>query len=471
MGATCNAPLLTLSVALEVGEILDTIVLFLDERRDLFVASLVCKTWSPIALDHLWRTLDSVAPLCMLLGPLIFYSSRWVSTNRLFRFSQALIERMPIVAACLQRYTDTIVNADWTRFEFCSRKVRRIDNSGAPRVLGPGTLAQVVNSRPTSISYILPRVAEIHWKQTDSAGVVLDLILLLSPTLKSLALEVWSYGKEVMIDTLVVLRHLACLPGLKLESLGVKWLQSIPGLEDAVCDILDRHQDSLKSFSDRSYNLNERLLNSLMHLVNLVNLELKFEHDSMLTEEDFNEFSNVLASRCPGLKKIRFWDPFAQKVTFYAIRPLTRIKGLRGILAESRDLDLKVEDFREMGDAWRSLVVLGFPNSGIPLPWFATIAEHFSPTLEYINVEIQVPRDLNPDCTILTPFTFLKRISFIKSAETGTLNAVGSFFCQLVASDTVVECAMGMGQPLRNVTGNSVKWEEKWVLDETMTLH
>ncbi|KAG8953296.1 hypothetical protein FRC04_002706 [Tulasnella sp. 424] len=425
-----NPPILRRLEALEVGEILDAIMLFLDEYRDLFAASLVCKTWTPIALDHLWRTLNSVDPLCRLLGPMQYLDGFW-------------------------RFTDTILGADWTRFEFYSQKVRRIDNDFDGGELGHGTLTQVLNIRPPSIPYILPRVTEINWTEQETARGILDLTPLFSPTLKSFALT----NTSNPIDVGVVLRHLVFLPGLKLEGFHARWESR--QFEGPLCDVLDRHRDSLKSFSHHSFEPEERLLNSLTQLVNLTNLELEL-YRTLRTDEDCNNFSDVLASRCPGLKKIRFRFPFQGIFTFYAIQPLMRIKRLREISMKARHLDLKVEDFREMGDAWRSLVALGFPNSLIPLPWLATITEHFSPTLEYINMWIQVPDGLNPDYTTLTPLTpSLKRISFIESAEPETFDAVGSFFCKLAASNTVVECSEGMGQYLRMVTGNSVKWETR----------
>lgn len=267
-----------------------------------------------------------------------------------------------------------------------------------------------------------------------------------------------------MTDARVVLRHLAFLPGLKLESLHARWLDPSPRLTSAVCDVLDRQRESLKSFFHRSFDLDKRLSTSITQLANLLHLELNFSTVNRRTDEDFNGFSDVLASRCPGLKKIRFCIPFGpREFTFYAFRPLTRIEGLREFSLECGDLDLKVRDFREMGEAWRSLVAIGFPDSWIPLPWFATIAEHFSPALEDIHVDIRVPEDLDSDCTILTPFTpSLKRISIIRFATPGTFKAVGSVLRQLVAPNTVVECAKWMEERLKGVTGNSVKWKGKW---------
>ncbi|KAG9032053.1 hypothetical protein FS837_002820 [Tulasnella sp. UAMH 9824] len=408
---------------LEVQEILDIIMSFLDDCGDLLAASLVCKTWSPIALDHLWNTLDS-------------------------------------------SYTDTLFQADWARFELYSRRVRNIVKEGVESSwgdLGAGALAQVVNNRPTSVPYILPRITEIEWTETPEAGWLLQLIPLLAPTLKSFALNVMSDATTSVTDGRVILRHLVFLPGLKLQRLQVGWLDPVPRLDAAVCNVLDYQKESLVSLSHQSFNLNKQLSTSLSQLPGLVSLDLKFTNVYRRTDEDFNSFSNLLASKCPGLRTIRFCIPFGpREFTFHAFRPLTRIGGLREIFLECGELDLKVQDFEEMGGSWRSLVALGFPDSWIPLPWFATIAEHFPPTLEDINFGIRVAEDLDANCTIVTAFTSLKRISYIEVASPKTLKAVGSFLRRLVAPSTVVECAKWMEQRLKEVTGNSVKWKGKW---------
>ncbi|KAG8910766.1 hypothetical protein FRC01_006142, partial [Tulasnella sp. 417] len=63
-------PLLAASTrALAVPEIL-TSVLGLSKKEDLACAALTCRKWSPVALDHLWKELDSIAPLLVLVQPL-----------------------------------------------------------------------------------------------------------------------------------------------------------------------------------------------------------------------------------------------------------------------------------------------------------------------------------------------------------------------------------------------------------------
>ncbi|KAG9044204.1 hypothetical protein FS837_008618, partial [Tulasnella sp. UAMH 9824] len=305
--------------------------------------------------------------------------------------------------------------------------------------VGVKFLIQFFNSRAPSTPYIFPRVAEINWAETNEAGWLLYLAPLLSPALKSFTLKLKSGRSTSLAEARTVLCQLALLPGLKLEQLGVRWNNPASKLDTVTCDILDLQRDFLKSFSHRSFNLDERLGASISQLQSLINLELQFIEVSKRTNADFNSFSDALASRCPGLQTIRFRIPLGpQGFTFCAFQPLMRIKGPKGIRVECPELVLKVQDFQEMGASWRSLEALGFPDSAVPLHWFAAIAKHFSSTLEDIDVSIWVTDNLDPDSTGLTPFTSLKRVSFLGYVPPESFKMVGSLFQQLVAPDTVV---------------------------------
>ncbi|KAG8931663.1 hypothetical protein FRC01_000998 [Tulasnella sp. 417] len=261
-------------------------------------------------------------------------------------------------------------------------------------------------------------------------------------------------------DARVILRHLAFSPGLRLQELQARWPELVPRLDDAVSDVLDRQKESLKSFSHQAFNLNEQLRTSISQLPNLVKLELKFIDVTTRADSDFNNFCNAVASSCPGLETSRFSIPSGPRsFTFHAFRPLMRIGGLRKFFLESGDLALKEKDFQEMGESWQSLERLSLPDSRIPLHWFAGIAKYFSCMLEEINVDIQVPEDLDPDCAVPKAFKALKRISYVEAVSPKALEAVISLLRRLVSPNTVVECAEWMEQPLKEVTGNSVHWK------------
>ncbi|KAG8931668.1 hypothetical protein FRC01_001003 [Tulasnella sp. 417] len=359
-------------------------------------------------------------------------------------------------------YTDTISEADWTRFEFYSQKVRRIHTVVWTTAIEAGSMIQLLNSRPPSIPYILPTVAEIDWRSSDTSGWLSQLCPLLSPTLKSFTLHAERLWSET--EARVILRHLAFLPGLKLEELEVDLIESMP---DVVCDILDRQRENLMTFSHHSFDLNERLSASISQLRSLISLELSFSDSRGRTNRDFNDFCDALASRCPRLRVVRLRNMSgAQGRTFYAFQPLTRIKKMKVIRLACSDLVLELQDLQEMGASWRSLEALRFPYSSIPLPWLATIARHFSSALEAIEAIIPVPKDFDPDYTTFTPFTSVKRISCLYYVRPESAKTVGTFFQRLVAPGTIVGSSYGAARRLEEAVGNMVRWQGEWPSEE-----
>ncbi|KAG8931667.1 hypothetical protein FRC01_001002 [Tulasnella sp. 417] len=360
-------------------------------------------------------------------------------------------------------YTDTISEADWTRFEFYSQKVRTIRTYALTETIEAGSMIQLLNSRPPSIRYLLPRVAEIDWELTDEPRSLPQLVPLLSPTLKSFTLHSDSGSMSEDIDTIVVLRHLAFLPGLKLLKLGANWLESTPDLDPAICDILDSQKETLMSFSHQTFDLNERFSASISRLRSLVRLDLDFSGTHNQTNQNFNNFSATLASRCPILQFVRLRNMFgAQGRTFYAFLPLTGIKEMKSIQIHCVDLALELQDLQEMGASWRSLKELRFPFSSILLPWLATIARHFSSALEVIEAIIPVPKDFDPDYTTFTPFTSVKHISCLYYVQPESAKAVGSFIQRLVAPGTAVGASYGAVRRLTEAVGSGVSWWGEW---------
>ncbi|KAG8931666.1 hypothetical protein FRC01_001001 [Tulasnella sp. 417] len=419
---------------------------FINNRSGLFAASLVCKTWSPIALSHLWRALYSVVPLCKLLGPMTSIHDWYLG------------------------YTDTISEANWTRFEFYSQKIRKICGGRIQATIEAGSMIQLLNSRPPSIRYILPRVTEIEWMETNEIGWLPQLVPLLSPTLKSFTLHSSSDRISGDIDTIVILRHLAFLPGLKLEKLEADWIKSTEDIDTALCDILDRQRESLMIFSHKSFDLSERFSASISRLRSLLILELDFSDSRHPTDRDFNNFSDALASRCSELRVVQFRTVYgAPERTFYAFQPLTRIKEMKFIQIHCSGLVLELQDLQEMGASWRSLAVLGFSYCEIPLPWLSAIARHFSSTLEVIDVNLLMSEDIDHDHTTLTPFSSVKRVRSLADVPPESIHSVGSFFQRLVAPGTIVECSYGTARRLTEAVGSLVRWRGKWKDDEDMS--
>lgn len=66
--------------ALRLPEILDR-VLMLASQSTQATSAQICQTWSVISLKWLWRDLESVFPLLLILSPLVLNNDRqWVSS-------------------------------------------------------------------------------------------------------------------------------------------------------------------------------------------------------------------------------------------------------------------------------------------------------------------------------------------------------------------------------------------------------
>lgn len=64
--------------ALGICEILDYIFSY-SQKKDLAIAARVSWLWSNIALDHLWRDIDSVFPLLEVGLPPLKMDGEWVN--------------------------------------------------------------------------------------------------------------------------------------------------------------------------------------------------------------------------------------------------------------------------------------------------------------------------------------------------------------------------------------------------------
>ncbi|KAG8915799.1 hypothetical protein FRC00_013568 [Tulasnella sp. 408] len=118
------------------------------QRQDQAVAARVSTLWRDIAVDWLWRELDSVLPLLRLLAPL-------ADTSTGLAFAQR------------------IETQKWVRFRYYSQRVRKLyhtDGDWDPITeitscsLSPDTSAMLFALKPAAFGALLPNVQEIHWE-------------------------------------------------------------------------------------------------------------------------------------------------------------------------------------------------------------------------------------------------------------------------------------------------------------------
>ncbi|KAG8913133.1 hypothetical protein FRC01_004716 [Tulasnella sp. 417] len=169
--------------ALVVPELLATVFSFAT-RPTLGTCVQVCKLWSEVALDELWKHLDSVFPLLELV----------MSIDLL----RNLELRVPDASQIL---SSELSNADWSRFHSYSSRVRSIsyDHEKIYRpnlitpAIAPEAIAMLCLHRP-SCHEVLPNLETLKW---STNGPTTPILPLLSPRIKFLEVELTGSSQSI----------------------------------------------------------------------------------------------------------------------------------------------------------------------------------------------------------------------------------------------------------------------------------
>ncbi|PFH47527.1 hypothetical protein AMATHDRAFT_67573 [Amanita thiersii Skay4041] len=133
---------------LYIPELLDMVFNYLEPFSNA-VNARVCKRWSEVALDTLWREVDDMHRLCTLLAPL------YVGDDSEYKFARIL------------------ETADWKRFERYSRRVRRL--SYRPELQCKPQLSQSVFddiARTRTTLSVLPNMHSLEWEGPITLAVM-----------------------------------------------------------------------------------------------------------------------------------------------------------------------------------------------------------------------------------------------------------------------------------------------------------
>ncbi|KAG8915800.1 hypothetical protein FRC00_013569 [Tulasnella sp. 408] len=233
---TRSNPLQEMHRMLAVHEIVSNI-LQKAQRRDQAVAARVSSLWRDIAVDWLWRELDSVLPLLTLLAPLAETST-----------GLAFAER--------------IEPQKWERFRYYSQKVRRLhhDDSDWDSIahlhscsLSSDASAMLVALKPAGFGALLPHVQEIHWEVRHDVINLQHVLPFLYGSLKTLRLAVddidtpdYDDAIALFLDSLWAIQDLSLEtfsfdipgPGMPTQILRslICFLQSQPTIKFFDCD-------------------------------------------------------------------------------------------------------------------------------------------------------------------------------------------------------------------------------------------
>ncbi|KZT05707.1 uncharacterized protein LAESUDRAFT_655083 [Laetiporus sulphureus 93-53] len=137
---TCIGYDSTIRRVLDIPEIIELIFSFLEKRNNV-VNACVCKRWSEIALDAVWRDVDNLNVLFSLLAPL-GQASRYAPVT----------------------FTRTLNPDDWRRFAHYARRVRKLSytEDRSEQGLCSSIFDEIARSR-MAIS-ILPNLHTLEWR-------------------------------------------------------------------------------------------------------------------------------------------------------------------------------------------------------------------------------------------------------------------------------------------------------------------
>ncbi|KAG8968652.1 hypothetical protein FRC05_001458 [Tulasnella sp. 425] len=243
---------------LAIPELLVNILSFASNST-LASCAVVCKPWSRVALDELWRNLDSVFPLLELVVDM--------------EMLRDLDSPTPTVS---QRLSSKLSRVDWSRFQVYAGRVRRLsyddedlyrDDSTVPR-LPSKAIAMLCFHRPSGIA-LLPNLETLKWSSSRSATAILPF---LSPQVTSLEVELT--GKvQAVNDFFYALA--GRIPNL--ESFTLKTAIRALDIEDSLQRVISTWT-SLETLKVPPYYLRPSILGAVASLPNLTTLEQDYTH-------------------------------------------------------------------------------------------------------------------------------------------------------------------------------------------------
>ncbi|KAJ7637620.1 hypothetical protein DFH06DRAFT_1054123 [Mycena polygramma] len=486
---------------LDIPELLDMIFSFLDDPSNASNAS-VCKRWSDIALDKLWRELDDLHRLFGILKPL-------EKTGEKRDGPYAFI---------------TPPDADdWQRLERYTRRVRRLEfqgDLGRPR-LCPTVFEDVARTR-TSLN-ILPNVNTLVWNAPLSLAAIfmhtnvkrfaISLPVFVAPDsplpffrdvvsrmphLTSLDIRTNNPMHNMQDDMIYLLRSLLKLrkvifPRFNVTTHVAETLQNLPDLgciefqyatEQGCGDPNDIEvfrpmlkMGAFPSLCDLSLTCSIEDFTSFMGQASAPTNLTAVYVDSKLMESPtaVHELLAALADTCQLLESLGILSlistvdappaladvPSAERISFSTLQPLQKFPNLTIFeIIHQYPLDLKLEDLEQLARSWPSLQKLILNNEPVvsdtsPLTLKALIpfAQH-CPELQqlglFINAstadlpstyQVQLPQSYQSK-----PFAKLRQLSLGVSllADEGP---VALFLSQICPLHTYIECGITWDTP------------------------
>lgn len=237
-----------------ISELLLLIISFLDQQS-LARAARVCRSWSHVALDALWRDVDDLPRLLALLCPYAKPSkltTKYGGTISTYKFKRPLTAN------------------DWTRFQHYSFRVRRIvyDQRTAKSwrmILDDSIFREIFRTSPTS--FIFPNLRSLTWN-ADSEERQLHVLHFLHPWITELEMQLHhvSSAPSSFFDQVSILTP-------HLTRLTLRLSTPIHLIEDDVVPFLLSLR-KLQFFSISPYGLSTKVVEALSRLGYLKDVSL-----------------------------------------------------------------------------------------------------------------------------------------------------------------------------------------------------
>ncbi|TFK60413.1 hypothetical protein BDN72DRAFT_965696 [Pluteus cervinus] len=263
-------------------------------HRDTYYATLVCHTWSEIALDVLWYEVDDICTLFNLLVPLI------------------KLETDPPAG----RKNQACHAEDWVRFEKYSRRVKMLAIESTTILPSPSVFDDIVRTRIRH--EILPNLWSLRWLSDPSQGAIF-----LHSGIQELAFLI---NFDHIEEAKIFIRN-ACFSSRNITTLEIEVGSEgdstaaphpVECIEAELSSWFAQLQDIRWLFLPKFWHTS-RLCRLLSQLPNLVHLGFKFgglNYGNPLDTMAFIPISNGEKLVFPSLTKLSQNTPFSEMTRF-----------------------------------------------------------------------------------------------------------------------------------------------------------
>ncbi|KAG9050180.1 hypothetical protein FS837_007078 [Tulasnella sp. UAMH 9824] len=356
------------------------------------VAALVCRLWSGVALDELWRSPPSLLPLFEILGPLID-----TENGKDLRSDVVLTAR------------------SWALFKSYAARVRRLnyeDNESYP-FMSTGLILRALAVHPEG--GILPNLRAAYWRVNELG--LNHTLAFCPPTLERMSLQVTSeYASVESVERLLSCLSSSLQNRLKFFEFGTTFQPTQDATLSTALKTFLKNQCGLLGLKLPFYPIQEHAAifetcHAAPQLRTFCGEVLDFTKEML--REAFSELARKGASlRCIGLS--RSGAGFGEETIRLAdVEPLLQLSAIEDIrLWFECNLELEVRDIQQMGQAWKGLTSLFLYSSegqGIPIARLVAFAEWF-PALQRFAADFDCSKYIPTAYEVPCRFKRLRRL-------------------------------------------------------------